>query len=294
MFFIVLGLLTFVVTLFLAVYAIKRQIKSDKEYAEELKQKEIEDKKREREQAARDAEIIAKFRKSFEKFYPDTSQYKSYYITILQTTVFKQRTRKNDFFCWRDETKLHIRFHLNNYIKKNKEQLLKLIKSNTLDYLDFPYWDIPVEDIQYYTLEGEKEQELIISGGDGGGSSVKGAIIGGVIVGDTGAIVGSRQGTNPIEGRTITNDQRYTALYFLQDGKTYRMLLTKDSYEAFKIILPDKSYDYVRVQQSSAMHGSQQITSVEDRLFRLNELRNKQLISQEEYDKKRTEILKEI
>ena len=120
MFFKVLGCITFVVALFLFVYAIKRQIKSDKEYAEELKQKEIEDKRRELEQVARDAEIIAKFRKSFEKFYPAAGQYKSYYITILQTTVFKQRTGKNDFFCWRDEAKLHIRFHLNNYIKKNR------------------------------------------------------------------------------------------------------------------------------------------------------------------------------
>ena len=294
MFLIIISWVAFAVVLIFIIFFVKREKETNKEYIKELEQQDIENKKRKREQELRDAEIIAKFRKSFEKFYPDTSQHKSYYITILQTTVFKQRTGKNEFFCWRDEAKLHIRFHLNNYIKKNREQLLKLIKSNALNYLDFPHWDIPVEDIQYYTLEGEKEQELIISGGDGGGSSVKGAIIGGVIAGDAGAIVGSRQGTNPIEGRTITNDQRHTALYFLQDGKTYRMLLTKDSYEAFKIILPDKSYDYVRVQQSSAMHGSQQITSVEDRLFRLNELRNKQLISQEEYDKKRGEILKEI
>ena len=83
---------------------------------------------------------------------------------------------------------------------------------------------IPFNMIQYYDKEGDVQYTSHVSGGGGGGTSISGAIIGGVIAGDLGAIIGSRKKVNPITTETRTYDSRHTVLRYYNDLKALEVL----------------------------------------------------------------------
>lgn len=69
----------------------------------------------------------------------------------------------------------------------------------------------PLKNIRYYRLLGQKYITAEINGG--GGSSIKGAIIGGLIAGGTGAVIGSRKAVDEINGKSIVHDEQKVLLY---------------------------------------------------------------------------------
>ena len=75
---------------------------------------------------------------------------------------------------------------------------------------------ILLKDILYFKESGQVYRDAIVSGGGGtvGGSSIPGAIIGGVIAGPAGAVIGSRkQGTiAPITTEIKETDERYVEI----------------------------------------------------------------------------------
>ena len=75
-------------------------------------------------------------------------------------------------------------------------------------------YNISLDKIEYYGVEGKVFRENKISGGGGGGSSVVGAIVGGAIAGETGAIIGSRRKVNEIKSELLTHDNRAMVLNF--------------------------------------------------------------------------------
>jgi hypothetical protein len=84
---------------------------------------------------------------------------------------------------------------------------------------NYVLYKIPLNDIEYFSTQGAVSKETKISGGGGeiGGSSVSGALIGEAIAGHTGAIIGSRKKgkIDPIKSEIITHDDREIFFEFL-------------------------------------------------------------------------------
>lgn len=91
------------------------------------------------------------------------------------------------------------------------------------------------DDIKYYQKEGSKRKEQHISGG---GSSLKGAIVGGLVAGDAGAVIGSRK---EIETDYVDVDDR-EILVTMNDGKQIE-LVDLECYELLLDYIPEKEYD---------------------------------------------------
>lgn len=156
---------------------------------------------------------------------------------------------------------------------------------------------IPLDDISYFCRDGEIFHEQIISGGGGGGSSIKGAVIGGIIAGEAGAVIGSRKETQAITSRTVTHDTRCVLL----KAKTGEIKFESNSYDAIAELIPEKDYAVVEeLRRRSAIDSATKSEPVikengaSERIKSLNELKNAGLITDDEYNEKRAEILSSL
>ena len=169
-----------------------------------------------------------------------------------------------------------------------------------------PMWErraIPVSNIQYFYREGDVFTETKISGGGSSGVNLSGAIIGGLIGGAAGAIVGGQCKINSIQTETIRHDERKTIL--VHDGGKAKLSSGEDAilgggalefahadYDALMKLIPDKELSVVQQRRAGK---TAEITSPKqtapDVLRELKTMLDEGLISQEEYDAKKTEIL---
>lgn len=69
--------------------------------------------------------------------------------------------------------------------------------------------DILIDKIKYFRLIGQKYVTTEITGG---GSSLKGAVIGGMIAGDVG-VVGSRKAVDEVKSTSTVHDEQVVLLY---------------------------------------------------------------------------------
>lgn len=172
---------------------------------------------------------------------------------------------------------------------------------------------IPIKDIEYFIMEGNKFAVTEISGGGGGGkiggNSLSGGIvgtgIGAVVAGGfgagVGAVIGSRKESNitidPIKSTTTIHDETKCYLkYRRSDGSLAELSSPKSSEQFFnklRALIPEKEYNFVLSHQNKQSLDSNK-NSIEDRLNKLNSLREKGLISQEQYEKKQQEIIDSI
>ncbi len=141
--------------------------------------------------------------------------------------------------------------------------------------------------------------EITGGGGTVGGSSLKGAIVGGVVAGGAGAVIGSRKEAkiDPIKTHTTVYEEAEVCIKYRDfDGNLKEVLAnSRDVFDALKKLIPEKEYAYIlsqnRIQPQQTIEEK---SSIEDRLVKTKELLEKGLISQEEYEKKRQDILSEM
>ena len=160
-----------------------------------------------------------------------------------------------------------------------------------------PNWDIPsntrltwrtkkiqLNDIYFFAKEGDLTTNITASGG---GSDISRAIIGGILAGNTGAIIASRKETKV---ETTTTDTRKTVLYY----KGGQLTFAPADYAALMKLIPEKEIS--TVQRIAAQKAAQQpITNTStDRLRSLKEMLNAELITEEEYKTKKAKILEEL
>lgn len=104
---------------------------------------------------------------------------------------------------------------------------------------------IKFEDIKYYTKDGTitYTNDIINNGRN---ISISGTLIGGMIAGETGAIIGSRKDMNKIENKTIEHDETHTYIYFLYDNDIKVIDIKGNGfYNSILHIMPEKEYFYL-------------------------------------------------
>lgn len=125
--------------------------------------------------------------------------------------------------------------------------------------------------------------------------NVKGAVIGSVIAGETGAIIGSRP---QIKSQVEKKDDRSIELKYKDHGKVKTLDFNYIALDIFRDLFPEKEYEYMKSMPENCIEKDYEInsapSSLEDRFKKLNKLKDAGLITEEEFSFKKEELLKEI
>ena len=166
------------------------------------------------------------------------------------------------------------------------------------------YWDnprdfvsektiIPIDNIKFFTREGEYRVDNIV---EGGGVNLKGAIVGGVIAGDAGAVLGGRE---KITTKQKEVDKRQTYLYYIQDNQEKRIVLFSEGYDTLLELIPNKDFSYIeknKIVESS--NTSQSNETKENTVYKdieeLAKLKDKGILTEEEFTEKKKILLEKI
>lgn len=174
---------------------------------------------------------------------------------------------------------------------KTKEEFIQLIERERFDV------NIPFKNIKYYRLHGEITREQHITGGGGGGTSIAGAVIGGAIAGDAGAIIGSRKPTEEIHTYYTTEDHRKTELRYKENDKEVSLMFSFSAFEFFESLFPEKNYDIVQeIKKNSIVQNtaSGNIDDITGKIEKLASLKEQGILTEEEFAQKKSELLERI
>lgn len=177
-------------------------------------------------------------------------------------------------------------FYLSGRMRSwKKEDKICLLNTDSCEGID-----ILINDIKYYRLIGQKYVTTEITGGGGGGFSIKGAVIGGLIAGDAGAIIGSRKEVDAVRGTSTVHDEQAVLLY----SKDLKQVITFNSnaYGVFTKLIPEKDYEVVNQSNNEKMNVLGDNTkNTADVVREYKKLMDEGIITQEEFDKKKKELL---
>ena len=101
---------------------------------------------------------------------------------------------------------------------------------------------IQIDKIHYYSSEGEVSYVTEVTGG---GSSLRGAILGGILAGEVGAIIGSRE---TVKSSTREIDNRKVIFVYEFKGKLIKEKLDNEYSIVFDTLIPEKDIKYVMAQ----------------------------------------------
>lgn len=153
---------------------------------------------------------------------------------------------------------------------------------------------IPYSAIKYYTQDGNLTYSpyTFSSGKD---FSASGAIAGALIGGGVGAVIGSRKDAGKTETKLIKNDTRKFCLYY-EEKNTVKYLSAFENdgdrfYAYLHKIIPEKDYKYIQSQAIIQAQNDAVQPDISNRLKQLNGLHNSGLITDEEYEQKRSELI---
>ena len=192
---------------------------------------------------------------------------------------------QRDFYFWNKDSTLYI-FPTEDHLKAehidyttHPEDIETIIDPN-----DIPVFIIPLSAIKYYNLAGTEKSETNIQTANTG-VNVKGAIIGGLIAGDAGAIIGSQHNTHNVYSTTRHIDERCVDLYYTENGATRIIKLSTDALSLLEKWCPEKAYGFVVSQPKTA--GSNAV----DEIKKYKELLDAGIITQNEFDAKKKQLL---
>ena len=165
-----------------------------------------------------------------------------------------------------------------------------------------------LDKIKYFKKEDNRQYISNVhgGGGSGGGANISGAVVGGALFGTAGAIVGSQVGTeiniDPIKTDIVTIGEERLILVYEENGSVESyVLFGKHAYVALLELIPDKHYDTVMLNEkynsskqeteATVSSSDSQTTNVFDVLRQYKSLLEEGIITQEEFDKKKKELL---
>ena len=158
---------------------------------------------------------------------------------------------------------------------------------------------VALDDILYFCKDGDVQYASVVEGGggSGGGANLSGALLGGLMFGGVGALVGSQYGTdvhiNPIHTSVEEIDTRKTLLVIRKGNAIEVEEFMIDSYNALLQLIPTKERNYVisHQEQQAAPAAPQKSAGLREQLAELKELLDMGIISQEEFDAKKKQLL---
>lgn len=157
---------------------------------------------------------------------------------------------------------------------------------------------ISLSQIEYFSKGGEIFRENKITGGGGGGSSIGGAVAGGLIAGEVGAVIGSRKKTSEIKSELITHDTRNAFLNYFDNNERHTLFFDIDAYQIFNDLIPEKEYTIVNAIKSSEIIKNQirisSQKSITDQLRELAKLRDDGIITENDFNEKKKQLLDKI
>ena len=105
---------------------------------------------------------------------------------------------------------------------------------------------IPIDSIMYFEEVGELRKYAVVSGG---GTSLKGALLGYAVADEAGAIIGSRA---PVKTTIVSDDdRRVELLYKSNDNNVENLEFTHEAYRVLKSLIPSKELRrIVNIKQS--------------------------------------------
>lgn len=171
---------------------------------------------------------------------------------------------------------------------------------NTSDETLFAISIIPLENIVSYQLIGDVEHVAMVSGGGGRGGqpNLTGAAIGGMLFGGAGAIIGAQTGfcIDPIKSTITEFDSRVTMLNLKNaEGQVEIRELPYYYSEVFMKVIPEKEFNFLQANKNTEAPVQSQTAptlNMVEEMKQLKELLDLNLITQEEFDAKRQQILK--
>lgn len=192
------------------------------------------------------------------------------------------------------------------FIGKYKKHLKKMVKIIAGPLKITSGRVIKAKNIEYFKFEGAAQY---VSDVKGGGANLAGALYGSIIGGGAGAVVGSHLGTE-IKTDIIRKDDRQLFLCYYVDGVLKNEEIITDNIDYVLSLLrewmPDKEYSHVTAQRSINPIVSKALPYVDSpkieehsppvrrsysELKELKELLDLGIITQEEFDRKKREIL---
>ena len=155
---------------------------------------------------------------------------------------------KNDFYMWKDRSTIFIfptEEHLTDQHIKYRTRTQDL--PTKLDPKDIGAFQIDVADIEYYLVTGQETAQLRIEGGGSRGPNIKGAIIGGILAGEAGAIIGGMPEPKPVYSYTQYNESRCVELVYKKNGLVQKIKLSYPAFPFLEQWIPEKDYTYVAI-----------------------------------------------
>ncbi|NFD87604.1 SHOCT domain-containing protein [Clostridium botulinum] len=189
-----------------------------------------------------------------------------------------------------------------NCVNPFNDVILKIwINNNNLCFAGINYMDnikrfeIPKKNINSFFRQGDVYNEVKISEGnmEGGGSSISGAIIGGVIAGGAGAIIGSRKKikSKEINSENIRIDKRQTILEYMENEEYKYLFFNSYAYDILIKLIPEKEFQLVKQRGENTNNFNHTNNDVYKNIRELSKLKDEGILSNEEFLEKKKELL---
>lgn len=158
---------------------------------------------------------------------------------------------------------------------------------------------IPICRIDYFMLTGEVSYSTKVSGGNSG---IGGAAVGYALGGSLGAALLA----NPteIKSEEIKHDERRVYLQYSKDNKTYSLNFMPSELASIRELIPEKEYGKNPIPQIKKMEATRTTPSentenkvpsdVFDTIKKLSELKEQGILTEDEFNKKKGELLNNI
>jgi hypothetical protein len=160
---------------------------------------------------------------------------------------------------------------------------------------------INIENIMYWRVIGDKSEWVDVSGGGSkGGLSLGGALLGDLIAGPAGMILGGikNMGAEEIKSTRMIDDKRKVAIYYSENGKNRDIYFSIEDENTIRLLFPHKEYGSHLLNQSAKDFNNDKSTKTSDGIeLKINQLRNllnKNIITKEEFEKKKAELIAAI
>lgn len=194
---------------------------------------------------------------------------------------------KNDFYCWQENNMMYI-FPTEEHITEEHITYTSSPKDIELKFNSNDISAIRINrgEIQHYRLVGQERTETKVQSTNDG-VNVRGAIVGGIIGGDAGAIIGSQHNKGRIYSYSEHFDERYVEIYYLKNNNTHKLKLGAKAYQLLEQWFPEKNYEYVVSTKQSVVSASDRF----DEIKKYKDLLDCGIISNEEFETKKQELL---